>query len=663
MKDIDKTREQLINELVEMRQRIAELEALDTERKQAEEMLRESEEKYRSLIHNIPDVAWISDENYSVVFVGPNIEHLTGYTQEEEYQNRTWMNWFDRVRPDDVEHAKAAMRELIEKGKLYDIEYRFQRKDGQWIWIHDRSLGTYEKDGKRYADGLLSDITGRKQAELEYKTIIRTTVDGFWLVDMQGRFLDVNDAYCQLVGYSRDELLKMSIPDIEAIEKPEETVVRIVKIRKVGGDRFETCHRCKDGRIVDVEVSVNYIEVGSGRMFVFIRDITERKRAEKTLKESEERYRALVNLEGVVGEAIIMLQNTEQGEAIQTFVSDERSRITGYTKEELLGMSFFDLLCPEYREAAIKRHRRKVSGESIPELLEMSVIRKDGTEVPIELTSAYTIYKGEHANVAFIRDVIERKRVEEKLKKLYKAEKEHREELEGEQRTRGLFINVLAHELKTPLTSIVASGGLLLEELKNEGQSQWVRLTENILSATEKLEARLSELLDMARMESPSFGLNLELVDLRPILQNIANELAPLAAEKHQVLTLDILSSVPMVNADKQRLEQVLLNLLTNAIKFCKEGSEIKLVLRKEGNEVVVRVKDNGPGISKEEQARLFTPYYRVEAGRQRFPGLGLGLALSKQLVELHGGKIWVESELGKGSTFSFSLAAAEPQE
>jgi signal transduction histidine kinase len=253
-----------------------------------------------------------------------------------------------------------------------------------------------------------------------------------------------------------------------------------------------------------------------------------------------------------------------------------------------------------------------------------------------------------------------RKQAEEELRRLHEEEKEERIKLEREREERLQFINALAHELKTPLTSIVASGGLLLEELNDGGQSQQVRLTENILSATKKLEARLSELLDMAKMESLSFKLKLELLDMRPLLQNIANELLPVATWKHQVITLDIPPSAPMVNADRQRLEQVLLNLLTNAIKFSGEGGEIKLGLRKQGAEVVVTVKDNGPGISEEEQVRLFTPYYRVEADRQRFPGLGLGLALSKQLVELHGGRMWVESEPGKGSAFSFSLAAAE---
>lgn len=133
--------------------------------KQAEERLMENEERYRSLISNIPDVVWTTDEKFGVVFVSPNAESLLGYTQEEIYQSGSWMAWFSRVHPDDVGRAKAAFRALVEQGKHYDIEYRFKRKDGRWIWLLDRSLGTYEKGGRRYADGLFSDITERKQAE------------------------------------------------------------------------------------------------------------------------------------------------------------------------------------------------------------------------------------------------------------------------------------------------------------------------------------------------------------------------------------------------------------------------------------------------------------------------------------------------------------------
>lgn len=259
-------------------------------------------------------------------------------------------------------------------------------------------------------------------------------------------------------------------------------------------------------------------------------------------------------------------------------------------------------------------------------------------------------------------EIAKYKKTNEKLQKRYELERDQRVKLEKERGERLQFINTLGHELKTPLTSIVASGGLLLEELKKEAESPRLRLLENIIRATGKLQGRLDELLDMAKMETGGFRLTFELLDLRPLLRNAVSEFVPVAKEKRQSLTLDIPSSMPMVNGDRERLDQVLLNLISNAIKFSFESTKIQIKLRQEGTKIVVSVTDNGPGITEEEQIRIFTPYYRIEADRQRFPGLGLGLTVSKHLVELHGGKIWVESELGKGSTFFFSLPVAEQE-
>lgn len=142
---------------------------------------------------------------------------------------------------------------------------------------------------------ILHDITERNRRELEYKAIIQTTSDGFCLTNIDGKILDVNDAYCQLIGYSRDELLNMRITDIDTPEIFETTVARITRIKKTGGDRFETRHRCKNGRLVDVEVSVNYLKVSGGRLFVFIRDITGRKKAEESQRQSAEKLVSAMN--------------------------------------------------------------------------------------------------------------------------------------------------------------------------------------------------------------------------------------------------------------------------------------------------------------------------------------------------------------------------------
>ncbi len=337
------------------------------------------------------------------------------------------------------------------------------------------------------------------------------------------------------------------------------------------------------------------------------------------------------------------------------------AELTGHPLEELLGESSHKLFA---EEAEAKNIERETAEKGYVTERELTAFTKGGEKIPVCIsTRARVNDSGTMSYVTCLTDITEHKQTEEKLREFYELERKERIKLEREEEQRLQFINALAHEIKTPLTSIVASGGLLLEELKGEAQSPRVRLVENIISATNKLEARLSELLDIAKMGSLSFKLNLELLDIRPLLQKVASELLPVATEQGQSLTVDIPLSVPMVKADGQRLEQVLLNLLTNAIKFTGEGGKIQLRLTRKGNELVVEVKDNGPGITKEEQTRIFKPYYRIEADRQRFSGLGLGLALSKQLMELHGGKIWVQSGLGKGSTFAFSLPIAEPEE
>ena len=218
------------------------------------------------------------------------------------------------------------------------------------------------------------------------------------------------------------------------------------------------------------------------------------------------------------------------------------------------------------------------------------------------------------------------------------------------------FIDTLSHELKTPLTSIIAAAGLLAEELEASGDRPHQRLIQTILQNASTLETRLAELLDTVKTGSGEIQLQLEPVDIKSLLRGTGMQISPLIQGKGQHLDIDLPPSMPIIRGDGQRLEQVVLNLLNNASKFSEEGCDIVLKARSHDTEIVVEVQDSGVGIAPEEQPRLFKPYSRLDADRQRHPGLGLGLALAKQVVELHGGKIWVESEPGKGSIFYFSL-------
>lgn len=218
------------------------------------------------------------------------------------------------------------------------------------------------------------------------------------------------------------------------------------------------------------------------------------------------------------------------------------------------------------------------------------------------------------------------------------------------------FIDTLAHELKTPLTSIIAASGLLAEELESITDKSTQKLIQTIIQNSSTLEKRLSELLDTVRTGSGKIQLQLEPVDMKSIIQGTCVQMAPLIQGKNHTLTTNIPTALPLIHGDGPRLEQVMLNLMTNAVKFTPPGGRICITAREEGLGLTVSVNDNGIGIPKQEQSRLFQPYSRIMSDRQKQPGLGLGLALAKQVVELHSGKIWVDSDTGCGSTFYFTL-------
>ncbi len=222
-----------------------------------------------------------------------------------------------------------------------------------------------------------------------------------------------------------------------------------------------------------------------------------------------------------------------------------------------------------------------------------------------------------------------------------------------------LFLSALSHELKTPLTAIIASTGLLIEELDRQHEEILLKLAQNISRSASSLQNRLNELINLSKNKDESYGIAKKDFDFSMLAAEVADQVLSLARQKKQTLSLEVEPYIK-INADDQRIEQVLLNLLSNAIKFTPEGGQIFLKAAKDGNRLVINVQDTGPGIPNEEKRKLFVPYYHPSSDRSGIPGLGLGLAISKQIVELHGGAIWVQSDVGKGSTFSFALPIHE---
>jgi len=375
-----------------------------TERKRTEEALKESEEKYRAMMNDAGDAIALADIKGNLLDANKKMEELTGYTKNE-LLNMTFVQFHPQ---DELERIVAAFQETAQNGTpKYINDTLILRKDRKTVHV-DLTGSVVQYAGKRMQQAVFRDLTERKQAELEYKTVLYTSMDGFYLVDTEGRILDVNDSYCNLTGYSRDELLNMNLRDIEAEETPEKIGERIRRIIEVGWARFETRHRRRDGRIIEIEASVNYLEAGGGKFFVFMRDITERKRSEKELQESEEKFRSITERSFDI---ISMLDS----EGRFTYVSPSVESLLGFSPEEIIGRPFQDYIPESDIHMTEQAFNNAING-NLETIVRTGFLRKDGGYISIEGNGTPIIKDGKVIGVqAIIRDVTSRKRAEEAL--------------------------------------------------------------------------------------------------------------------------------------------------------------------------------------------------------------------------------------------------------
>jgi len=273
--------------------------------KRAKLALFDSEERYRNLVDNAPDVIYTLAFDGTITSLNPAFERITGWPRSE------WLHkpFAFLLHPDDASQGLELFRRALRGEKIPHFQLRIRKKSGEYL-----TAGFIVTAHTR--DGSVMDILGvgrditeiqraeqvLKERERELTTILQTALDGFWLVAMEGKFLEVNNAYCAMSGYTREELLEMNLRDVECVEKEEETLARIQKVRREGYDHFETKHRRKDGQLIDLDVSVKFMDFGGERTFCFCRDITEHKKSERALQQSEEAARRLAQENAVMAE-------------------------------------------------------------------------------------------------------------------------------------------------------------------------------------------------------------------------------------------------------------------------------------------------------------------------------------------------------------------------
>ena len=376
-----------------------------TERKKAEEALKKSVQ----LLIDTGEMArvggWELDLSTKEVSWTEEVGRIHGVEAGYKPKLEEALNFYA---PESRPGIEAAVKKVAETGEPYDLESLLIPRGSQdKIWV--RSLGRPVYSGGKIVKlaGTFQNIDKYKKAEEEYKTVLLTAMDGFTIDDMQGRILYVNDAYCRLMGYTRDELLTMRISDIEAVERQEETAQHLKKIMEVGGDHFETHYRCKDGRIVDVEISANYIDTGGGRLFVFVRDITERRQAEVALRQTVENFRRSLD-ESPLGVCIV----TKEGELI--YVNQAMLDFDGGDSiEEFKKTPLNQRYTPEsFAESRIRREKRKREDHG-PSEYDISIVTKDGKIRHLHVFRKNIVWDGERQFLVLYNDITERKQAEE----------------------------------------------------------------------------------------------------------------------------------------------------------------------------------------------------------------------------------------------------------
>ncbi|MFX0023013.1 MAG: PAS domain S-box protein, partial [Candidatus Hermodarchaeota archaeon] len=575
-------------------------------------------------------------------YVGKNYREFWSYNEKETPLIELFNNVFS---------------EIIQTGKTVNFEFPIYPTVGPVIW-NSATTSKIKIGDTEYIQIILMDISAQKEAqqklkesEEKYRNLVENAQEGVWAVDENDITILVNPKLCEMLGYTRDEIMSKSL--YLFLEDPMVEVIKSYRERREKGlkDTYELEFIKKDGTILSTSINAAPIFNNDGEFkgsFAFVNDITNKKIAEQKLRVSEERYRNLIES---VPFSIVLVDL--QGKL--TYCNPSVEKLLGYSQEELIGILFKDLpvLHPKYIPEMLKRFQRVLEGEILPPL-DIELYKKDGSLIWMRYQSTLVKFGDEVLIQTVLNDITEQKHADfliteeiQKLKELDQIRKD--------------LISRVSHELKTPLVSVCGAAELLLDTYIHQFKDEPKELIEMIEKGGKRLKYLVDNLVDITRIEYKKFRLEKELSDFSQIVRECANELMYLIKKRKLNLELNLMDDIS-IEIDKVRIEQVILNLVSNAIKNTPPNGKIIINSSQTNNFIQFSITDTGIGLIKEEIDKLFTRFGKIERygdGLEYIDiqGTGLGLYISKEIIDLHEGTIIAESEgRNKGSTFTVKL-------
>jgi len=626
-----------------------------TEKKIAEVKLKESEKEYRNIIENTKDAIVIIDFEGKLLYVSPQLSKML--KGREVTKNS---RFFHYIHKDDVKNLISFYKTTLEEKSFLEqpVEFRILPKQGDYIWFSSSSKNYYDDFGNVIGFiSTLKDITDKnlaeqklKESEQKYRLITEQSNDLIRVLNEKLELEYVNELSLKsLLGYNKQELLGKNSIILNHPDDYKKVRRFMLKVFKYGENMHETRIRHKNGKWVWFENKAKMFtdEQGNQKYLYISRDITERKKTEKALKESEEKYRSLY--ENSPNAVVLSDKN-----GLILDMNSSAERILGYNRNEMIGRNYIDFNIVTYDQiSTIKRMYKNLLNGNKSKSIELQIKSKNGNISWISFQSSMIKIEKEIIIESICQDITSKKKVEnliiEENKRLIELNKIKSE-----------FISRASHELKTPITSIYGGSQILLDLYKDKMCLDAIEFIELINRGGKRLKLLVDNLLDASRIDSNKLRLNLQSENLAQIIRDSTNEIRYLAYKRNLIIEQHLPETVTIV-IDKIRIEQVITNLISNAVKNTPRKGIISLELEDRHDSVLFKVTDSGIGLTKKEMDKLFKKFGKIERVGPKMDidieGSGLGLYISKEIIDLHEGNIWVESEgRNKGSIFYFKL-------